>query len=71
MQSSVYYVRSDTDRDHYYLVTTDDRGLLKCECKSNQYRCGGEKVVAGRFGAWCAYKCRVCRTLTQQFISTP
>ncbi len=34
----VYYVRSDTDRNHFYAVTTDERGCLKCECKSAQYR---------------------------------
>ena len=33
-----YYVRSDSDPEHYYLVTTDARGLLRCECKSAQYR---------------------------------
>ncbi len=30
-------------------------------------RCGGEKVVLGRFGAWAAFKCRLCLTLTQQY----
>ncbi len=35
---AVYYVRSDTDRNHFYAVTTDARGLLRCECKSSQYR---------------------------------
>ena len=34
----VYYVRSDTVPTHFYAVTTDDRGLLTCECKSAQYR---------------------------------
>ena len=36
--SQVYYVRSDTDRNHFYAVTTDARGLLRCECKSSQFR---------------------------------
>ncbi len=35
---SVYYVRSDSDPTHFYTVTTDARGLLRCECKSAQYR---------------------------------
>jgi hypothetical protein len=36
--TQVYYVRSDTDRDHFYLVGVDDRGVLRCECKASQYR---------------------------------
>ena len=36
--SQVYYVRSDTDPTHFYAVNTDARGLLRCECKSAQYR---------------------------------
>ena len=35
---TLWYVRSDTDRDHFYAVSTDARGLLRCECKSAQYR---------------------------------
>ena len=38
MQTTVYYVRSDTDPTHFYAVTTDERGCLKCECKSAQWR---------------------------------
>ena len=49
--SPVYYVRSDTDRNHFYAVTTDRRGLLRCECKASQYRrtpCKHQRqVVAG------------------------
>ena len=36
--SPLYYVRSETDPTHFYAVTTDARGLLRCECKSSQYR---------------------------------
>ena len=35
---SLWYVRSDTDATHFYAVRTDARGLLRCECKSAQYR---------------------------------
>ena len=35
---SLWYVRSATDPTHYYAVSTDARGLLRCECKSAQYR---------------------------------
>ena len=35
---TLWYVRSDTDRDHFYAVSTDARGLLRCGCKSAQYR---------------------------------
>ena len=35
---TLWYVRSDTDPTHYYAVSTDARGLLRCECKSAQYR---------------------------------
>ena len=35
---SLWYVRSDTDATHFYAVSTDARGLLRCECKSAQYR---------------------------------
>ena len=34
----LYYVRSDSDPTVFYMVTTDARGLLHCECKSSQYR---------------------------------
>ena len=46
---SLWFVRSDTDRTHYYMVSTDARGLLRCECKSAQYRrtpCKHQRAVA-------------------------
>ena len=35
---TLWYVRSDTDATHFYAVSTDARGLLRCECKASQYR---------------------------------
>ena len=46
---SLWYVRSDTDATHFYAVRTDARGLLRCECKSAQYRrtpCKHQRAVA-------------------------
>ena len=46
---SLWFVRSDTDHTHYYTVSTDARGLLRCECKSAQYRrtpCKHQRAVA-------------------------